>query len=86
MKSALFVGFAIVLATVAVVCLAFPWRIRSWALRVFDSMPLVPFRAWVKSFMQSSGYIWNLRLSGLVALLMLTLMLLAAFRGARPGV
>lgn len=67
--------FCVGTLSVGVICLGRPTAVRDYALRTTPKWN--PFRNW----MESSSYIWSVRLSGVVALLMFLLVLYVCIRG-----
>lgn len=63
------VSLALVFFIVAIMCILFPYRIQSFVIDLYSKHPtlakLNPFIDWMKS----DGYIWSLRVVGVIAFL-----------------
>jgi hypothetical protein len=68
------VAFIVVLFVIGVVCLVFPEATRQYAIRDTDSEQ-------TRSFMRTRGYLWTIRLTGLVSLIMAVSALWLSLRG-----
>lgn len=77
-KLILLTMFLFVLLGVGVLCLFFPYQIRLIAIRIFEIGPTSKIDM-IKGFLQSSGYLMNIRCVGVGALAMFSLLILFLF-------